>query len=238
MNVRLQNSDWLLSLTWHRLNCRDALHHLVRKAGSKNYLQIIFDPGLIAVCLCFVLSDWKRVSPIFYADRLHHHVPDGAQGLQNPPVHPPEDLCHLRHCQRQGQGLAALSPETPLRSVSFLSERMMCILSKSAWCAPYSLYRLPREHRLTRMITIPRMLLTSWMSLYMQLTAEYLLYSAVGDWQDWLFNFIQVNALSADRCCIWCALLFSAGLENSISLRTINSIISYSPLTLPPMSDG
>lgn len=88
------------------------------QAEAKWHLLICSDPSLIAVCFCSVPPDWKGVRSIFYADGLHHHVPDGAQGLQNPLVHPPEDLCHLRHCQCQGQGLAALSPETPLRSVS------------------------------------------------------------------------------------------------------------------------
>lgn len=122
----------------------------VTKTSTTWHLQVLSDFGLTIVCFFpSVAPDWKRVSSIFYADGLHHHIPVGAQGLQNPCVHPPEDLCHLRHCQRQGQGLATLSPETPLRSVSLWCA---CTLRLHGVC---TLLQWPcLEHALTRMITI------------------------------------------------------------------------------------
>lgn len=86
----------------------------------------IFSSAELTTCLPYdVFPEREGDAPIFYADRLHGHLPDGRQSLQNPSIHSAAHLCHLRHCQRQGQGLAAPRPETPHSEVKVLHKHVV-----------------------------------------------------------------------------------------------------------------
>ncbi|CAB1320027.1 unnamed protein product, partial [Coregonus sp. 'balchen'] len=57
----------------------------------------------------FTTCQREGVSPIFYADGLHHHLTDGAQGLQNSPLHPPEDINLSYFVKQQSPSAVILS---------------------------------------------------------------------------------------------------------------------------------
>ena len=66
--------------------------------------------------LCF--PEGKGVGPIPYSDGSLCHISAWPEGLQNPPLYSPEDLCNIWLCQFQRQGLAAFGTEASHREVS------------------------------------------------------------------------------------------------------------------------